>query len=176
MGVSNLYSLPYLGIKDGLHKYQFYAGNDFFSAFEHSPIEQGDFEIHVEVDKRGNLSEFVFHITGKAKAICDRCLADIKLPVSGNYVLHGRLSEEDVDDEEIITIKPDQSHIDLSQHIYEMICISMPLTNVYDCENEIPKVCDEAVLSKLAPDSGPKDVEIQDSNVWQNLKGLIEDN
>jgi uncharacterized protein len=176
MGVSNLYSLPYLGMKDGLHKYHFTAGNDFFAAFEHSPIHQGDFEINLEVDKRGYLSEFVFEISGKAKAVCDRCLADINLPVAGHYVLHSKLSTEEVEDDEIISIKPDQSHLDLSQYIYEMICLSLPLTNVYDCENEMPRICDDAVLSKLASGDNTKEADKPDSIVWQNLKGLIEDN
>ena len=176
MGVSNLYSLHYLGMKDGLHKYQFTVGNDFFAAFEHSPIEQGDFEINLEVDKRGYLSEFVFDISGKAKSVCDRCLSDIQLPVTGNYVLHSKLSTKEVEDDEIISIQPDQSHLDLSQYIYEMICLSLPLTNVYDCENEMPRICDDAVLTKLASNDNAKEADKPDTNVWQNLKGLIEDN
>ena len=105
-----------------------------------------------------------------------RCLSDIQLPVTGNYVLHSKLSTKEVEDDEIISIQPDQSHLDLSQYIYEMICLSLPLTNVYDCENEMPRICDDAVLTKLASNDNAKEADKPDTNVWQNLKGLIEDN
>lgn len=176
MGVSNLYSLPYLGMKDGLHKYHYKAGNDFFLTFEHSPITQGDFDITLEVDKRGHLSEFIFYIEGRVEAICDRCLADIRLPVQGKYILHGKISNEDTDDDEIISIKPEQSHIDLSQYIYEMICLSLPLTNVYDCESEQPRVCDDAILNKLTDGSDIVNKDQTEANVWQNLQGWIKEN
>lgn len=163
-------------MRDGFHKYQFVANDDFFAAFENSPIQQGDFEINLGVDKRGHISEFVFDLSGRAKAVCDRCLAEIRLPVSGRYVFHGKISSEAVDDEEIITIKPEQSHIDLSQYIYEMICLSLPLTNVYDCENEIPRVCDDTILGKLSENINTNIEEKPEVSVWENLKGLIEDN
>lgn len=174
MGISDLYSLPYLGMKDGFHKYYFTAGNGFLSFFESAPIKEGEFEIELDVDKRGHISEFVFIISGKAKVICDRCLADILIPVKGNFIMHGKVSNETGDDAEIIYIRPDQSNIDLSQYIYEMICLSLPLTNLYDCSTENPRVCDDDVLSKLTK-ADEKEIN-KDVNVWDNLKGLSTDN
>ena len=174
MSVSDLYSLPYLGMKDGFHRYYFTAGNQFLISFENSPIQEGEFEIELEVDKRGNISEFLFIISGKAKVICDRCLADILIPVSGRFPMKGKLSNESGDEPEIIFMSPDKSNIDLSQYIYEMICLSLPLSNISDCENESPRVCDDDVLAKLTK-SDEKDI-IKDGNVWGNLKGLSTDN
>lgn len=176
MGVSDLYSLPYLGMKDGFHKYYFKAENQFFTHFENSLIKEGEFEIELEVDKRGYISDFLFNISGKAKVICDRCLADIRIPVSGNFTLHGKISNTDEGDAEVIYIKPDQSHIDLSQYIYEMICLSLPLLNVYGCEIENPRVCDDGVLSKLSVEVDLPKENIMSGNIWNSLKGQIPEN
>lgn len=37
-------------------------------------------------------------------------------------------------------------------------------------------ICDDAVLTKLASNDNAKEADKPDTNVWQNLKGLIEDN
>jgi uncharacterized metal-binding protein YceD (DUF177 family) len=176
MGVSNLFSLPYLGMKDGFHEYHFKVDSDFFTFFEHSPIENGEFDIDVSVDKRGNISEFSFNIVGKMRTICDRCLTEIKIPVTGKFVMHGKVSLEVGDNEDIIYIAPDQSHIDMRQYFYEMICLSLPLINVYDCEKEEPPVCDKVVLAKISKEMPAPEEEIENENVWSSLKGLISDN
>lgn len=171
MGVSDLFSLPYLGMKDGYHTYKFEVDSHFFKNFISSPIDSGAFEIHLDVDKRGSLSEFMFSISGKVDTSCDRCLASIELPVTGTFKMHGKISSIEGDDEDIIYIKPDQSHIDLSQYIYELICLSIPQIKVYDCAIEVPKVCDEVILSKLQTET-PNDIENDNPDLWSNIQGL----
>ncbi|MBL0027400.1 MAG: DUF177 domain-containing protein [Saprospiraceae bacterium] len=176
MGVSNLYSLPYLGMKDGFHEYHFKVESQFFMDFENSPIQKGDFDINLSVDKSGNISKFDFYITGFFEAICDRCLAEIRIPVSGNFKMHGKMGNEDEADDDVIYINPDQSNIDMSFYFYEMICLTLPLINVYNCNNEVPRVCDDTVLSKLSIDKKSPNVKTDNKNVWDSLQGLLSDN
>lgn len=176
MSISDHFSLPYIGMKDGFHSYLFEAGNDFFAEFENSPIVDGTFSIKVDVDKRPGLSELTFYIDGKVAATCDRCLADIQLPVCGEYDLLVKVSNTEVNDVDVIYIKDDQAHLYLGQVIYEFVCLSLPLTNIYDCASDIPKPCSEEVLNKLNTSDIATEEPNQTLNIWNSLKGIQLDN
>ena len=140
MSISDHFSLPYIGMKDGFHRYTFSAGHDFFAAFPNSPVTDGFFEIAVDVDKRPGLSELTFDIRGH-----------------------------------VIFIRDDQSHLDLAQIIYEFICVSLPLVNIYDCDNELPRVCNDEVLNKLKQTSENTEEEQKNGSIWDSLKNLNTD-
>jgi len=175
MSISDHFSLPYVGMKDGFHSYEFEAGNDFFAAFENSPVNEGTFRILVEVGKRAGLSDLTFKIEGQFAGTCDRCLADIQLPASGVYHLLVKVGNVVSEDDEVIYIKEDETTLYLAQVIYELICISLPLINKYDCESEIPKPCNELVLSKINTTSLPESTS-KVGNIWGGLSGLNLDN
>ena len=77
------FTLPIKGLSHGVHSLTFDVSEDFFGQFEGSPIENGKFEVLLELDKRIDMLILDFNIRGKAFTQCDRCLADIKLPLSG---------------------------------------------------------------------------------------------
>ena len=175
MSILEHFSVPYIGIKDGLHQYQFKADSRFFALFVNSPIVDGDFDIVVNVDKRTGLSELDFEIDGHISALCDRCLADIRLPVSSKNNILVKVSNKTSEDDEVIFIREDHSHLDLSQIIYEFIVLALPLMNIYDCENEEPRKCDMRVLEKLSEDV-IEDTEPTTNKIWENLKDINLDN
>jgi len=176
MSISDHFSLPYVGMKDGVHRYNFIAYNDFFASFPDAPVKEGRFEIVLEIDKRPGLSELTFNVEGQVKAICDRCLAYIMLPARGDYSILVKTGNEISDDDEVIFIRDDQSHLDLSQIVYEFICLSLPLVNIYDCENEEPRVCNDEILNKLRNTSENITAEQKNDTIWDSLKGLNTDN
>lgn len=171
MSILEHFSVPYIGIKDGLHQYQFKADSSFFALFENSPIIEGDFDIFVNLDKRSGFSELDFDINGHVSALCDRCLADIRLPVNAKNHILVKVSNKISEDDEVIFIKEDHSHLDLSQIIYEFIVLALPLMNIYDCENEEPRKCDMNVLKKLSEDV-KIDTEPTINKIWENLKDI----
>ena len=168
------FSLPFLGMKDGIHTYFFDIGDDFFKEFDQSPVEKGSFTIKVVFDKRPNISEMDLFIEGRVKVICDRCLSDIDLPVNGEHHLYVKISSEEAEEEEVIFLTESTSHLYLAQIFYEYICLSLPISNTYDCDLEQPRPCDDAVLSKLTQSN--EDHEANESDIWSNLKGFISEN
>jgi uncharacterized metal-binding protein YceD (DUF177 family) len=171
MHILDHFSLPFSGMKDGEHKYSFTAGAEFFREFAQSPIQDGHCSIELEADKRPGIMDLVFHITGRVPAICDRCLADIQLPVQGEFHLHVKTGVGESQDEEVLFIRDDQVSIDLSQLIYEYICLSLPLVNTYACAKDIPPPCNMDVLKKLE-ESEKTDSQAGGSNLWAGLHGL----
>ena len=114
-----------------------------------------------------------FHIDGTMKADCDRCLAKIDLPVTGMYDLVAKYATESSETDEVIYIVPDQQELELQKPIYDFIGLSIPLVKTYNCEDEDPRVCDDAMLDKI--EGGTKDTpqdEPKSSPIWDALKAV----
>ena len=78
MSALKSYTLPILGLKNGVHRYKFDVDSVFFSHFEGSPIENGRFDLSVELDKRDSFFELIFDFEGYAETECD--------PSKGNLI------------------------------------------------------------------------------------------
>jgi uncharacterized metal-binding protein YceD (DUF177 family) len=95
-----------------------------------------------------------FDFAGKAFTECDRCLADIQLPVKGQNRLLVKFTEDDGEDEaDVFYLDPEVSSFKIAQFVYEYICLALPMIKVYDCEKDVPKPCDEEMLKYLKKDS-----------------------
>ena len=170
MNVLNHFSVPYKGLGNGIHHLNFTVDSAFFKEFEDSHIDNGNFNVDVELDKRHEHSILNFSISGKSKTSCDRCLSQIQLPIQGSFELHIKVGENEGSNDEIMFIHPDTSIINLAQVVYEFILLSMPIIKVYDCDMESNPPCNFVVLDKL--DKEEQDSNEQQGNVWDSLKDL----
>jgi len=168
MGQKYFFSLPFSGIKNGEHVYHFHISKDFFNAIEDSLITDGEFDIKLELDRRSSICDLKFFINGRIPVICDRCVADIALPVEAKYDMVLKVTPKDIEDtEEVIYIKDTENTLILDQIVYELICVSLPMVNVYDCENDNPIPCNVIVKNKIKEQSN----DVTDS-IWSQLKDL----
>lgn len=152
--------LPLSGLYQGVHHYSYELDRDFFANFEQSPVENADIKLDLILDKQSDFISLDFDLKGTIDTNCDRCLADIHLPIENNYLLLLKSeSKDDVEDkeEDVIYIDPDTEKYDISPIVYEVVCLSIPLTKIYDCSSEDPKPCDEAVLNRLEENKAETD-------------------
>ena len=167
----NHFSIPILGLKDGVHPFKFLIDKDFFIHFEDSPIEEGNFEVNLSFDKRPDMIVLDFAFEGTVRTDCDRCLANINLPVTDEQQLivkYGLVEKEDAD---VLYLVRDTSELNVAKYIYEYICLAMPMIKVYDCENENPSVCNDEVTQYLDRETDKPD---SDNPIWDQLKNLKE--
>ncbi len=170
------FSIPIKGLKQEHYQFDFQIDDTFFTAFEDSPVSDADINVAVKLEKRVGMMEWFFDIEGTIKTECDRCLAAIDLPVFTEERLIVKYSEETQEDtDEIVFIHPDASHFDLSQYIYEYICLMTPITKVYDCENDEVPPCDMEMLSRIdgisdLPPQGEEEAE--DKTLGSLLKNI----
>jgi len=168
MNVLDHFSVPYKGLGNGIHHLKFNVDSEFFKKFEDSHIDNGNFEVDVELDKRHDHSILLFDIKGKTKTNCDRCLSAIKLPMQGSFKLHVKYGEDEGSNDEIMFIHPETSVLNLAQIVYEYILLSMPIIKIYDCKNEKSPPCNFDVLEKLEVEEEDED----QNNVWDSLRGI----
>jgi len=170
------FSIPIKGLSIGLTDFNFEIDNQFFESFEDSPIKEGKFDVKTILDKRADMLIFTFDFKGSFKTECDRCLANIDLPISNQEDLIVKYSEEAEEDAEVVYIVRESSEFNVAKYIYEYICLSMPVTNIYDCEEEEETVCDLKMLDYL--DQKEEEAEKEDSaNPFRDaLKDFKKDN
>lgn len=99
--------------------------------------------LHIEGSAR-SVFRFHFHSEGTVFAPCDRCLADVEIPIDVDDTLTVKLGEEYADEGECIIIPESEGVIDVSQFIYELIALSLPMKLVHE-----DGLCDEAMMAKL---------------------------
>ena len=110
------FGIPVYGMQYGEHQFDFDIDKTFFSCFEDSPVQEGEFKAVVVCDRREN--EFLLNIMieGSFIAPCDRCLAEINIPSAISkliWIKYGDHSHPEGVDEDYI-------YIDESEHIYNV--------------------------------------------------------
>jgi len=135
-------------LKQGLHSYNFEVDNSLLKHFDQK-FEEAQFRCDLELDKRSNLIDLHFSITGKIKTDCDRCMESIFLPLESENSLVVKYDEEERQEEDIIYLDPNATSINVGPIIYECIMLSMPLRKVKDCKSENYKDCNQKILDYL---------------------------
>lgn len=168
--------LPIKGLANERYRWDFRLKSDFFAAFENSPIGEGEVDVTVDLDRRPSLLIFDIHVGGYINCSCDRCTADIQLPLSRSFRLMVKLAwEEEAGDEdpEIIFIDPDTSEFDLAVYLYEFACLSIPLSKTYECDEEANPPCNFKVLEKLERDNAESNEDDESENIWDQIKNQL---
>ena len=164
------FSLPLKGLHNGVHHYEFVIGSDFFKNFEESPIPGGNLTVGMELDKKPSMLVFDFDLSGRVEAICDRCLADINLPISGEYRLIVKYAEEDKVEGDVVYIHRETTSFNVAKYIHELACLSLPISKVYECEDEEEPPCDEETLERLEAEEEKKGDD--EATPWDILKDI----
>jgi len=163
------YSIPIQGLKLGLHQFKFSVDSAFFALFEGTPIEIGAVDFEVDLDKRSDMLLFDFHLSGYSRVECDRCTAQINLPIEDSRHLIAKYGDEDLDEEdEVVFIEREASDFNVAKYLYEFAVLALPITNVYGCQDDPNPPCNFEVLKHLGSENTD---EIQPS-VWDELKNL----
>ncbi len=173
------YVIAYKGLREGLHLFDFKVDDSFFEKYENSEIEKGNVEVHVTLNKKTTILEFLFELNGEVYLPCDRCLKPFSLEIDYEAPLYFKFGVETHEEtDELFIISEQETEIDLSQFIYEFIHLSLPYRRVHpDDENGQP-TCDKEMLKRLEELSAGSE-KSEDSETdprWNDLKNLFNNN
>ncbi len=169
------YSIPFTGLKLGVHEFEFQVDNAFFSEFEYSIVKSGNLKVELELEKQETMLILQFHISGEMKLSCDVCLADYPYQVEINERQIAKFSaDEDLeaDTEEIIVLSRNENEINVASLVYEYINLAAPY--ISRCEDEgNTQWCDLEMIAKLEQLSGKQKEENNDADPrWEALKKI----
>jgi uncharacterized metal-binding protein YceD (DUF177 family) len=143
--------IPYRELSVGDHRFEFVVGESFFEGFDHSLVNGGEARIAVDVHRNVSGMTLVFSIEGHARVECDRCLEPLTLPVNwqGELPVKVDAARAGEYDGEAIFAAPGEESVDLSQWVYESICLSLPMTRVHGEDENGVSLCDPDMLSRF---------------------------
>ena len=179
MKVTNEFLIPFIGLKLGKHRFDFQINKKFFDNFDYHEYEDCDIKVDVVLEKKSTMLELDFKHKGTVNVPCDLTNEMFDLPVKAKLHLVVQFGEEFNNDNEELLILPHGEHqIDVSQYIYEMIVLSVPLKRIH------PGIKDGTLktetLEKLAELSikEQKKESKKEENIdprWDKLKQLLTD-
>jgi uncharacterized protein len=173
--MSELYTIPISGLKEGLHRYDFEINKEFFDQFEESEIKEGSLTAVVEANKLKTHVDLSVRIKGSVNISCDRCLEVFRQPLSSEnklLVKFGHISHDS--DPDIITVPSDENELDLRQYFYEYIVLALPIQRMHPADKSGKSACDPEMLKKLMEHIAADENKVDPR--WDELKKLMNNN
>lgn len=166
-----IYSIPFTGLKLGVHHFDYLITEDFFSHFEYSLVKKGNLKCSLGLEKQETMLILNFHIQGSIQLTCDKCLSEYPQLVDISEKQVAKFSDEEIEDDEIITLTKNDHEIYVGGLIYEYINVAAPFIAVCNDEGNTP-YCDKEMLDRLnALSANDEQTENPDPR-WDILKKI----
>ena len=166
--------IPLNGWAAGEREYRWQAGIKFFQKFDNTEILDAAVGVTARVVKSGHYIGVDLDIEGNVTVACDRCLEDLTLPVEVHPAFSVKFGEEASSEEEmregsreILFLDASSADLDLSQTVYDYVCLSLPMQRVHaegECNPDTVRfLCQEQENEEAGETNSP----------FAALKGLL---
>ena len=173
MGGFRQYAIPFKGLKEGKHEFNFVVDNSFFEQFESSEVKRGVVNVHVELTKHSQFLELHFDLNGKITVNCDRCLEPFVIRITHQAMLYIRFGEKTLEQsDELLIIADSEYEVHLDHLIYEYIHLALPIQRIHP-EIDGMSGCNPEMMEKLNAHSADDPENALEDPRWEKLKGLI---
>ncbi|WP_299016170.1 DUF177 domain-containing protein [uncultured Polaribacter sp.] len=169
------FNIPFVGLKEGKHLFEYTIDNTFFKIYNYEEFDKSSLNVQLDFVKKSTFFELVFAVSGSVNVPCDVTNVNFDLEITSELPLVVKFGPEFNDDNEEILILPHEAYqFNVAQFIYEMIVLAVPNKRVH------PKVLDGTMeseaLNKLQELQINKDKFVAEKATdprWDKLKNLI---
>lgn len=151
--------IPFIGLKPGVHDFEFEIDSTFFDAYPYSLVSSGDVKVTLSLEKKETMMIGDFVVSGVVKATCDRCDSPAEVKIKGEYKLIYRVSTEESEDENLVTLHADDYELHVKDSIYEFILLCLPIRILHKAGE-----CDEEMVELLKKYSGARVSDSEDDD------------
>lgn len=179
MNIEKDFLIPFVGLKQGKHQFDYQIDKKFFESFDFDEYNDVAIKVDLVLDKKSTMLELAFKHKGTVNVPCDLTGEDFDLPVKGKLNLIVKFGDAfNNENDEWLVLPHGEFQVNVAQYIYEMIVLSVPSKRVH------PGVKDgtlksEAIekLNELAPKEPLKEKEEEEKTDprWDKLKQLLTD-
>ena len=172
---NNGFLIPLNGLARGKTRSRSRVGKEFFEKFDNTEILDAGLLVSTEIEKSGQYIGIDCHISGTVTVPCDRCLDPVAIPVGTCARLSLKFAAGEGDDtedgsgREIVRLSEDNTEFDLSQVIYDYVCLSLPPRRLHPeggCNPEAMKYLEHGISVRNAGGDN-------DGNPFMALKDLL---
>jgi uncharacterized metal-binding protein YceD (DUF177 family) len=170
------FTIPFVGLKQGKHRFEYSIDNKFFEHFEYDEFNSANLKVDLLLEKKSTMMELTFEASGTVNIQCDLTNEPYDQSLNNELFLVIKFGEEYNDDNEELLILPHGEYeVNVQQYIYELIVLSVPSKRVH------PGVANGTLrsdvldkLEELSP--GEKETKVEDIDPrWNKLKNLLND-
>ncbi len=170
------YSIPFVGLKPGVHEYNYSIEDKFFDDFQSQDFKNCKANVKLLLDKKSTFMTLKFEIGGSLEVNCDRCNSQLPLELWDEFNITVKLAEdaelmnEQEEDPDMYYISQGESHLEIANWIYEFINLSIPMHKVCTYENMNGPHCNKSAKEMLKKMS-TEEKEIKKENpIWKGLE------
>lgn len=168
------FEIPFVGLKIGVHRFEYDLDNKFFKHFEDSPIHDCKVHVRLEFEKKETFFILKFFIDGTVNVECDRCLERFDKEIFGDFTCYVKFAEDPtgISDDEILYIARESSVLDVSQLVYEYVNLCLPMQIIHPKNENGEDGCNPEVLKYLKAKSTEADKNEEPDPRWDALKNI----
>ena len=167
--------IPLDGLAAGRKEYFWQAGKEFFESFDNSEILDAELVVRVSAEKSGRYVGVDCDVHGSLTVECDRCLDELEMPVDVEIRLSVKYGSEESSEEhqegerEVVFVPEDDVLLDLSQIVYDYVCLSLPMQRCHE-----PGECNPAAM-KYFGEAGKEEESAEEiqANPFAALKDMF---
>ena len=166
--------VPFIGLKEGFHQFDFKISNKFFENFDFLDFHEAKIQVDLALEKKTTLLELNFKAKGYVIVPCDITTEPFELPLDTSFRLVVKFgSPQKIDDDEILILPYGSHEIQLEQYIYEMIVLSVPQKKVHPgiANGTLKSEILEKLKNLQTKEKPPSD---ETDPRWDKLKDLLD--
>ncbi len=168
------YIIPFSGLKQGKHNFNFEIDNTFFESFEYDDFNDCKINVGVLLNKTSTMMELDFEASGTVNVNCDITSEPYDQPIASELRIIAKFGDEYNDEDGEIVILPHGEHeLNVVQFIYEMAVLAVPQKRVHPgIEDGTLKSEVLEKLEELQPKEKEENTSENDPR-WDELKKLL---
>ena len=168
------FEIPFVGLKPGIHEYEYKITDKFFEAYHQQDFSHCNAQVKLSLDKNSGFLLLKFEIGGSSEVICDRCGNNLPIELWDEFNIVVKLVDDPAlmnaqeEDPDVYYISRNESHLHISDWIYEFINLSIPMQKMCKVEEIGGPNCNKEVLEMLKRmDSG---TQKEGNPIWKGLE------
>jgi len=179
MGHRREFEIAFVGLKPGVHEYNYEVSDRFFEAFQQQDFRNPKAKVRLLLEKNNSFMLLKFEIGGTLEVTCDRCNNNLPLDLWDEFNITVKMVEEpelmndQEDDPDVYYISRGESHLDVANWIYEFINLSIPMQKTCGYDKMNGPNCNPAALealNKMEPEENEESKEKKDNPIWKGLE------
>ena len=168
------YEIAFVGLKPGIHEFDYEITDKFFDEFQQQDFRNCKAHVKLTLDKKNGFMLLKFELGGAIEVTCDRCNNNLPIDLWDEFniivkmVEEPELMNEQEEDPDVYYIGRGESHVNVENWIYEFINLSIPMQRMCKEDEVGGPQCNLEVLEKLK--KMEEDAKSAETNfIWKGL-------
>lgn len=166
MDIRKKYRIPYTGLKEGKHTFEFAAAEEFFEHYKYEYVNHVELKATIELQKMSTMMILDLCLEGNYTTQCDQCGDDLVQDFTTEQRLYVKFGEEESTDENILILPQSEHELHMAEYIFEFFVTSVQARHIHnegDCNQKVIEKIKEYKVNEQEETSNP---------IWDKLKEL----